>query len=223
MDTSVYLDNSKEATSLYAQLREAQAEVAWLRAALTDAVMTVGQSRKSHLGDHYSYCPQISEQRLEKWRGVLAKPHSVSPSVTNRENDKQPQCGHPRAAISGGECTLHCRWCEDVEAARKEGSRARFHDMLAPMECGHPNIAWFDERQECEWCREVEAARAEGAAAERERLRSIIGHTQLLNAAAGAIERTGWILCDIGEDNADYPAHIASKKLRGLAAAIRSQ
>ena len=125
MDTSVYLDNSKEATSLYAQLREAQAEVAWLRAALTDAVMTVGQSRKSHLGDHYSYCPQISEQRLEKWRGVLAKPHSVSPSVTNRENDKQPQCGHPRAAISGGECTLHCRWCEDVAAARAEGAAAQ--------------------------------------------------------------------------------------------------
>jgi len=34
MDTSVYLDNSKEATSLYAQLREAQAEAMQLREAL---------------------------------------------------------------------------------------------------------------------------------------------------------------------------------------------
>jgi len=63
---------------------------------------------------------------------------------------------------------------------------------------------------------------AEGMEAERERLRYVIGHTQLLNAAAGAIERTGWLLCDVGEPGVNYPAHIASKRLRELAAAIRS-
>ena len=116
MDTSVYLDNSKEATSLYAQLREAQAEMARLREALkrlNDAVCDFESEGNSISGD-------ILTASMEAMT-LLAESHSVTPTVTERE-DLQP-CGHPRAAISG-ECTLHCRWCEDVAEARAEGAAA---------------------------------------------------------------------------------------------------
>ena len=43
--------------------------------------------------------------------------------------DKQPHCGHPRAAISG-ECTLHCRWCEDVAEARADGAAVERERLL---------------------------------------------------------------------------------------------
>ena len=122
MDTSVYLDNSKEATSLYAQLREAQAEVARLREALkrlNDAVCDFESEGNSISGDMLT----ASMEAIVLMR-CLAVPHSVTPAVANGDSSKQP-CGHPRACIvSSDEGTGHCAWCEEVAAARAEGAAA---------------------------------------------------------------------------------------------------
>jgi len=75
MDTSVYLDNSKEATSLYAQLEEAQVEIARLRAALTEACWAIDSLPADALGmanDGNRYQWPVRDELLAKMRSVLA-------------------------------------------------------------------------------------------------------------------------------------------------------
>jgi len=118
MDTSAYLDNSKEATSLYAQLREAQAEVARLQAALKKACEAIDSLDDdalgmANVGNRYQW--PIKSELLTYLRAVLDETLSITPAVTNGDSSKQPQCGHPPAAIvSSDEGTQYCAWCEEV-------------------------------------------------------------------------------------------------------------
>jgi len=120
MDTSVYLDNSDETASLYRQRAELQAEAARLREALKKACEAIDSLDDdalgmANVGNRYQW--PIRDELLAHLQAVLDESISVTPAATNRENDKQPQCGHPRAALDGE----HCLWCVEVEAARLQG------------------------------------------------------------------------------------------------------
>ena len=97
---------------------------------------------------------------------LLAESHPVMPTVTNGDSSKQPQCGHPRAAIvSSDEGTTHCAWCEDVEAAGPKYLEGIIDNGDCPM-CGQDDEALGIEGHKpgCIVGEEIEAARAEGYA-----------------------------------------------------------
>ena len=116
---------------------------------------------------------------------------------------------------------------EALEKARYEGSRKEFHELMAPMECGHSFAAYVDEWQACAWCKEVEEARAEGAAAERERLKPImlaIGAGSLVGGIGSQTEATiaAWEGLARAFDKRKVERHGWAAHFRRIAAAIRA-
>lgn len=90
-----------------------RAKLDGVREALSDAISTVGGARRSCVGDHYIYSPQVRTDQVDRWRFALAAPENTNtgdahgsvslhdvPSRDRADEAPRPAVSHPSPATA---------------------------------------------------------------------------------------------------------------------------